>query len=1723
MKKSIGLNFRGVRTVYRGEVAEFPVEVAPVRMDAARAARLARELSRRLGSEVVLGDADITVYVGKSAQVPFLGLAEGNGQGSAAFVNLDESAGDELLLEVAAHEAGHLLGTVRHAGEGLAACAFPYTNPNKAANYHLKPAGTDPGAVIIASDTMWPTDPYARQFVISANTVVGTIVESGGQLYLSSGAVGSNVSVYGGGGNTAALQSGLATVIVHSGSILRNVYLSNTQYRYNTNIDVYNTGVISGADVKWGRIVVRPGGVAYDVKDSGSYYLSGYGSGGEVAGQGEMVVLDGGSADDVAVKGGGLYVRNSGTVRLNTEQTGGTIFVSAGGTLYLTAGAKTTNLKVYSATGIVSANGAVISNVTISGGYVRTYDGTVVSGADITNGGISAGGYVNEVTINAGTLWLFANGSATNVTVKKNASFQFWQGGTWADNVTVAAGATVSANATGNARNFDIVAGVTVKDTNFNITWGGANTNIAAGVIADYGADFYAENGAFKNVDLATGKYIKINSGVKIDGGTVAGGGVYVYDGGDVDGTVIGSGGVFISSGATGSNVVASSAGGGQVGSMRVYQGGYASKVSATSGGYVLAIDGGVIDTATLLDAGLGYVSAGGTFNDTVVNGAGANLIVSGTANRTALTAGNVQLRTGGVANGLTAHGGTINVSNNGRVNDLTADAGTMFISNGGSASGVVLTNNGSAEVSAGGTMTDLKISNAGGAGRVLLKVYGGTVVGAKFGRDTASLNGAGFYVSGGGTLSATELDFGYIRVYKDGLASGGYMSGGNLIASAAGARITDFTLYGGGAYASAGLIDHLTMSNGTLYVLNGTAEDITMSKGAIHVSAMAGTLNRVTNIGGAINVSGGTVDDVTVTGGTMNVSGGTVTDVTVGNTGLLNVLAGNTVENVFFHSAAYSKRGGLCIDIKNDAVVSGFKGQTWGGNVYVSGTLRDVQNNGGYLRTRNNGGSIFGGWTISGEVWASAGGTVSGHTLNGSRAEMYLLTGGVASDTVVDGDGKIYLRGGNASNTVIYDGIAATFQNEQTAGGAFDGVTLSGGLLHVESGAAMNVTATGGTIEVAAGATITGLTAANTEIDINFTGVETPATAMIDSLANVEASTVSVSVYGIGAAGTYALAGAGSVAGVEVDDGLYAHDIATGGSYTNAAAGLTYAFDGTNVTATAFEIAAKATAAALSADDTALNISDRAAKWDATTTYSESVSFANDSIAGDAWLVIDGTDVSSALYGAAGTFAHTVNIAAKSGTIRNLAAGAAAGGSVAAVNLTLDGADLTGVAYAGGFGSVTGNTNTLITAGEFTKDFYAGALANKNAVQTNVGDVSLAVTDGTFSGNIYGASGVKTAASVGNGLRHTAGDVTLTVAGGAVAAAKKANFCAFAGGYATGDATGTVYTVNSVEVAIDNGIWTGYTTNDAGDFTGVEAHGGRGVFGGVMASGVTAEVLDAVNITVTDGVIGNIYGGGWAQKGGSSIVTGDVTIVVEGGAVANIFGGGAHSTTGGTTSVNNVDITVRGATVTGAIYAKGQLDGDSVTGTATVTVSGNYRTRTDTRDTSFAADIFGYSYVGGAGDSEALNFADFNGYFTGGIGGFQSVNFKGDTQMKFDTAAGKTISNTAWNFDVTERFEFITGDPILTWETGADFTGSDTIKLTVASGQTNEWSLISGADAAAYSTAANAFAVEIAGGDSYSLTFDAETGKTGAIGAGEFAGWGFELEDSVLKFKNLA
>ena len=71
-----------------------------------------------------------------------------------------------------------------------------------------------------------------------------------------------------------------------------------------------------------------------------------------------------------------------------------------------------------------------------------------------------------------------------------------------------------------------------------------------------------------------------------------------------------------------------------------------------------------------------------------------------------------------------------------------------------------------------------------------------------------------------------------------------------------------------------------------------------------------------------------------------------------------------------------------------------------------------------------------------------------------------------------------------------------------------------------------------------------------------------------------------------------------------------------------------------------------------------------------------------------------------------------------------------------------------------------------------------------------------------------------------------------------------------------------------------------------------------------------------------------------------------------------------------------------------------------------------------------------------------------------------------------------------------------------------------DTVTLNLATGSTAAWTLIDGAATTGYGK----FDVLV---DGTEIATDFEIGEK--IGSGEFAGWGFAVEDTVLKFKQLA
>ena len=331
---------------------------------------------------------------------------------------------------------------------------------------------------------------------------------------------------------------------------------------------------------------------------------------------------------------------------------------------------------------------------------------------------------------------------------------------------------------------------------------------------------------------------------------------------------------------------------------------------------------------------------------------------------------------------------------------------------------------------------------------------------------------------------------------------------------------------------------------------------------------------------------------------------------------------------------------------------------------------------------------------------------------------------------------------------------------------------------------------------------------------------------------------------------------------------------------------------------------------------------------------------------------------------------------------------------------------------------------------------------------------------------------------------------MTLTITGGSTTLGDQA--CIFAGGYATlgknvTEASGVVYTVAGVTATISGGSWG-------------EAAGGRGVFGGIFASSVTAQVIGNVNLTISGGSMGNVYGGGWAQKGGASIV-GNVNLTISGGTMENVFGGGSTSTSGGSTVANNVTITVSGGTITGNIFARGQSQYDAVMGSAEVIFKGA---------ANFGCNVWGYSYVGGAGEGATLSFGDYTGTISGRIGGFDGITLDGGTAMTF--AAAADVSNGAWEFDLTGRSDMLAETSLLTWDGAANFE-NDTVRVTFADAAQAAagWNI-----ATAAFDATTSFTLAIDDTDIATVAYDT------AISGGDWNGWKFTDVDGVLKFAKI-
>ena len=574
------------------------------------------------------------------------------------------------------------------------------------------------------------------------------------------------------------------------------------------------------------------------------------------------------------------------------------------------------------------------------------------------------------------------------------------------------------------------------------------------------------------------------NGGVATDTSITSGGHLIINSGGSATRTTVNSGGfINVNSGGTAASVTQTSGGALQtttdatvsgtnaLGAFSV-SGGQASNVLLENGGYLNVQNGQSADNTTIRLGGALQVYNGGTATQVVQSSGGA-----------------LQTYTRATVSGTNALG-TFSVSNGLAQNLLLENGGSLYVESGDSAVSITLNSNGTLTVYQGGTATDVAQSsggalraytgatvsgtntlgafsiNDGQANNLLLENGGFLVVETGHSASDSVINWGGteYVQSGGLAVSTTVNSGGVLNVVEGGTATnvtqnsggalqtytGATVSGTNALGafSVSGGQATDLLLENGGilyVQADGNASGSVIGQSGTQYVSSGgSAVSTTVNSGgrlvvydgglALTVAQSSGGALQTytgatvsgTNTLGAFSVSGGQAKDLLLeNGGYLYVeAGGTASGSVIGQNGMQNVSSGGSTVNTIVKAGGYEQV--FYGGTANSTLISGGQQYVMNGGVASASTV----DGNGYL---NNYGSAVGTVLNNGTMYVQNGGSTQSTQVNAGGYE-YVNNGGVASATTVNAGASQYVARGGSAVSAILAGGAQTIDGSTTS-----------------------------------------------------------------------------------------------------------------------------------------------------------------------------------------------------------------------------------------------------------------------------------------------------------------------------------------------------------------------------------------------------------------------------------------------------------------------------------------------------------------------------------------------------------------------------------------------------------------------------------------------------------------------------------------------------------------
>ena len=705
---------------------------------------------------------------------------------------------------------------------------------------------------------------------------------------------------------------------------------------------------------------------------------------------------------------------------------------------------------------IIISSGEIKSAIILENDTITILDGGVATTTTINNGGrsyVSSGGVTNSTTINeGGILHISSGGTADSTTINEGGMLNVSAGGT-ATSTTISdwgmmnvfLNGLADATAISSDGRLYISSGGTANDTlvesaGYLYVSRGGTANVAT---VESGARLYvssggtiagltALSGACLNFYIAPNTYIE---------GTYDGSAFLIANGQIVNYTINNNCKVYVSSGCMVNVATVTSNG-----ELRIRSGGIANNTTVNAGGEFYIQNGG---TATDIEwtpcEGHVYVYDGAcaTFVSEysgIYFGSGNQLLSCAPVMENTPLDADFEMY---VMNGGTASRATVN------------SGGRLYISSGGIADHATVNSGGSMDIYSGGTANSATVNDGG-----FLYVSSGGVA------DSAAINSGRLYISGGGTAVNTAVDNdGRLYVSSGGTADYATLNSGGSMNICSGGTANNATVNSGGELnvSNGGTVNNAIVNeDGELYVSSGgTLNGATVnSMGLIYV-CNGGRATEIRENGGFVYVGveedvtfiPNTIEDLLLENGSATLhSGTTANSATINEDGRLQIRGGQA-DHVTVNDYA-------SVDIHSSSVVSHLTVNTGGSVViYRGGTVAEIRENGGYVDVNSNA-------TVS----------FLSNTLNGLELEdgryATLHSGTTATDTTLNFDGGLFIRGGQADHITVNDGGELMVSEGQADSAT---VNFRGFMSIVRTGTATNTAInSGGNVSVSFGGTTT-------------------------------------------------------------------------------------------------------------------------------------------------------------------------------------------------------------------------------------------------------------------------------------------------------------------------------------------------------------------------------------------------------------------------------------------------------------------------------------------------------------------------------------------------------------------------------------------------------------------------------------------------------------------------